>query len=175
MYSPDGPRRIFSDLLSHQFVSSGTPRTRLILYGPFRPSMTEFFSPSDEKVSSSGLLIALVLLNSRLDLTDLGTLNKTVRQRNRLAASARIGNALSSRTPPARRTVPPRRGMRLAARSAAQGRSERELGPRLSTSQAVVTASSSPLHTPVSRPEVSASEVYVTGSFMVQAREIAST
>lgn len=50
MYSPDGPRRIFSDLLSHKLVASGTS-TRLILYGPFRPSMTEYFSPSDEKVS----------------------------------------------------------------------------------------------------------------------------
>lgn len=45
---PDGPRRIFSDLLSQKLVASDT-RTRLILYGPFRPSMTEFFSPSDEK------------------------------------------------------------------------------------------------------------------------------
>ncbi|TKA53703.1 hypothetical protein B0A53_03745 [Rhodotorula sp. CCFEE 5036] len=45
---PDGPRRIFSDLLSHKLVASGTS-TRLILYGPFRPSMTEYFSPSDEK------------------------------------------------------------------------------------------------------------------------------
>ncbi|GAA5986260.1 hypothetical protein JCM10908_006480 [Rhodotorula pacifica] len=44
---PEGPRRIFSHLLAHKLVNASS--ARLIFYGPFRPSMSDFFSPSDEK------------------------------------------------------------------------------------------------------------------------------
>ncbi|GAA5867143.1 hypothetical protein JCM3774_004408 [Rhodotorula dairenensis] len=44
---PEGPRQIFSNLVSLNLVCG--PTSRLILYGPFRPSMRDFFSPSDEK------------------------------------------------------------------------------------------------------------------------------
>lgn len=46
--SPEGPQRIFTSLELHGLVHS---ETRLIFYGPFRPSETAYFSDSDAKVS----------------------------------------------------------------------------------------------------------------------------